>query len=252
MTKTTRTTDSSAEKPVFPAAMPLADLLREKQVDYDEICRAEPHLAKHYISPQAYYPRLYKEAQDRLACDDILTLQEAAGKMRIRPEALQRKAARGAVVLIDIEGAQFVPAWSLDSRGRPKKLALAIAREFEEGAQHGFFKFMDYIKFMSSETLKLSVKEISPRSMREAFRAAGVKQGQVHMEVHVPMHEVADRALANRPLLMGLVNKLGAAVTRVAGMGGPNEGGLSPEFLQEFVPLDMPDRLSWSRYTPGQ
>lgn len=236
-----------ATGPVFPAVAPLAALLRARQVDYDEALRAHPEHARFYANPQSVYPRYYNEALMRLTQPDMLPLEQAAAKMGLTLAALRRKAARGAVVLIDIEGQQVVPEWTLDARGRVSRFQLAIAREFEQGGQHGYFKFMGYLKFMSEETLSLPVDDIPARTIKDIFRVAGVRQGTLQVQVHMPLYEAANRARKNAAVMEVFINKLGAALTRIGGMGNPNEGGLSPEFLREFVPENIPGRDRWAR-----
>ena len=238
---------SRKQERIFPAVELLADVLRVKQAAYDALLRAEPGRAEYYASPQSIYPRYYTEALARLSRPDILPLTQVAEKMGLTSKALLRKAERGAVVLIDIEGQQYVPAWTLAARGRAKKLHTAIAREFAQSGKSTYFKFMDYLKFMSEESLALRVEELPARSVKDIFRAAGVKQGVCQVQLQVPMYEAVERACGNPPLMAVLAERLAAAVTRTVGMGGPDEGGLSPEFLQEFVPENIPKRTRWER-----
>jgi hypothetical protein len=83
--------------------------------------------------------------------------------------------------------------------------------------------------------------------MKDVFRAVGIKQGSCQVRVRTPMFEAADRALKNPVIMAEFINQLGAALTRIGGMGNPNEGGLSDEFLAQYVPTDIPHRDRWKR-----
>lgn len=192
------------------------------------------------------YRRYYDEALARLDHLDMLPLGKAADRMKTTPEALIRKADRGQLVLIEIEGRQVVPDWTLDARGRISPFHLAIAREFAEGGQHDFFKFMGYLSFMGDKTLEFKT-ELPRKSMRDVFRAVGIRQGSCQVLVSTPMFEAADRALKNSVIMAEFINQMGAAVTRIGGMGGPNEGGLSDSFLNRYVPANIPQRDRWTR-----
>ena len=193
------------------------------------------------------YRRLYDEALRRLDQLDMLPLDKAAAKMGITPGALIRKADRGGIVLIELEDKQVVPDWVLDTRGRIKQFHLAIAREFIHSGKTDFFKFMGYLKFMGKDTLEFRVNDLPKRSIKDVFRAAGITQGSCHVHVRTPMFEAADRARRNPVVMTAFVDALGSALTRIGGMGNPNEGGLSPEFIRDYIPQDIPHRKRWER-----
>ena len=192
------------------------------------------------------YRSYYDKALKRLEQLDMLPLHQASARMNATPEALLRKADRGQLVLIELEGVQVVPDWILDSRGRVKPFHLAIAKEFSESGQQQYFKFMSYLKFMSEESLEFRT-DLPRKSMKDVFRAVGIKQGACHVHVRTPMFEAADRALKNRVILAEFINRMGAALTRIGGMGNPNEGGLSEEFRARYIPVDLPGRDNWKR-----
>ncbi len=210
-----------------------------------ELATLDERKARVRAKPEVYR-NLYDDALRGLQQYDMLPLDKAAGRMRLTPAALLRKADRGQVVLIDIEGLQLVPAWTLDKAGRVKPFHLAIAREFTESGQQEWFKFMSYVNFMGGEKLKFVVG-LSPRSLKEAFNTVGVTKGEGVAIIKTPMFEAADRALKNKGVMQAFVERLGSALTRTGGMGNPNEGGLSEAFLAQFVPADIPHRERWKR-----
>ncbi|MFN3826577.1 MAG: hypothetical protein ACK4NR_03015 [Micavibrio sp.] len=230
---------------IFPAAEPWAEkeaaVVARKQAALDT-----GDLLAHRYAGVEVYRRYYDEALARLDQLDMLSLEQAAARMKTTPDALCRKADRGQSLLIEIEGRQAVPDWTLDARGRVKPFHLAIAREFAEGGQHGFFKFMSYLAFMGEQTLEFRA-ELPKKSLKDVFRAVGIKQGSCQVLVRTPMFEAADRALKNSVIMGEFINKMGAAVTRIGGMGNPNEGGLSEAFLNRYVPANIPQRDRWQR-----
>lgn len=226
---------------IFKAVEPFAEV--EARVLAD-LAGLDERRARHHAKPEIYR-RLYDEALKRLQQGDMLPLDKAAERMRLTPAAILRKADRGQVVLIDMEGVQCVPEWTLDKAGRIKTFHLAVAREFAESGQNEFFKNMSYVNFMG-KSMEMG-GSVPQRRLPEIFRAAGVKQGQARIILTVPMTEIVNRAPENKKIMAGLVAELGSALTRIGGMGNPNEGGLSDEFLARYVPADMPNRDRWKR-----
>lgn len=241
---------SARNQRIFPVPATLAQHLSAHQADRAERQRQHPEHPSFYRDNSDTYHRLYDEALRRLGQLDMLPLDKAAAKMNLTPDALIRKAERGGIVLIELEGQQVVPDWVLDSRGRVKQFHNAIAREFASGGQHGFFKFMSYLKFMGEDMLEFRVNNLPKASVRDVFRAAGIKQGFCHVHVRTPMFEAADRARRNPAIMTSFVDALGSAVTCIGGMGNPNEGGLSPEFIRDYIPHNIPNRKRWER-EPG-
>ena len=164
--------------------------------------------------------------------------------MKLSPQALIRKADRGQLVLLEIEGVQAMPDWVLDRQGRVKPFQLAIAREFAASGQQEFFKFISYLKFMDEQALEFET-DLPKSTMKDIFRAVGITQGNCRVLVRTPMFEAADRACKDRVIMSEFINKMGAALTRIGGMGNPNEGGLSEDFLTLYVPADIPGRNRW-------
>lgn len=226
---------------IFKAVEPFAAL--EARVLAD-LAALDERTARLRAKPEVYRS-LYDDALKNLQQHDMLSLDKAAERMRLTPAALLRKADRGQAVLIEIEGQRFVPDWTLDRAGRVKSFHLAIAREFAESGQNEFFKFMSYMKFMS-KNMEMG-GPVQARRLPEIFRAAGVKCGQARVILSIPMAEIMDRAPKNNKIMAGLIAELGSALTRIGGMGNPNEGGISEAFLARYVPADIPDRDRWKR-----
>ncbi len=224
---------------IFPVPFTLAQCLDAHQAERTARQR------QHERDVSDIYRRLYEEALRRLDQLDMIPLDKAATRMGITPDALIRKADRGGIVLIELEDKQVVPDWVLDSRGRVKQFHLAIAREFPHSGKTDFFKFMGYLKFMGQEMLEFRVDDLPKRSVKDVFRAAGITQGFCHVHVRTPMFEAADRARRSPVIMTAFVNALGSALTRVGGLGNPNEGGLSPEFIRDYIPHDIPNRKRW-------
>lgn len=238
-----------ADKRIFPAPQPFTELEAGVKTRLDEAVRTGNPMARHYAGPEVYR-RFYDGALSRLEQPDMLPLDQAAERMNLTPETLLRKADRGQVILIEIEGVQVVPDWALDSRGRVKPFHAAIAREFaRDGHTHSYFKFMSYLEFMGEKTLEF-ITDLPKRSMKDVFRAVGITQGSCQVRVRTPMSEAADRALKSPVIMAAFINQLGEALTRIGGMGDPNEGGLSEEFLARYVPADLPHRDRWKREIP--
>lgn len=236
-----------AKHRIFPVPVTLAQYLDAYQAERAQRQNQYPDRPNLYRDHSDIYRDYYANALRRLDQLDMLPLDKAAGKMGVTPAALLRKAERGGIVLIELEGKQVVPDWMIDSRGRVKPFHNAIAREFQSGGQHGFFKFMPYLKFMGEDMLEFRVDNLPRCSIKDVFRAAGIRQGFCHVHVRTPMFEAADRARRNPGVMAPFADALGAAVTRIGGMGNPNEGGLSPEFVHDYLPLDMPNRRRWER-----
>lgn len=237
---------------IFPVPLTLAQRLAAHRADRAARERRNPDHPDVRRDISATYERLYAQARARLDQLDMLPLDRAAAKMNIAPEALIRKAERGAIVLIELEDKQVVPDWVLDGRGRVKPFHNAVARECAQSGKGDFFKFMSYLKFMGEDMLEFRVTNLPKCSVKDVFRAAGIKQGFCHVHVRTPMFEAADRALIaykrGQPHIMAaFVDALGSAVTRIGGMGNQSEGGLSPEFIRDYVPHDLPDRRRWER-----
>lgn len=229
---------------IFPISQPLAQLISEREALNVQRRQKNPEHAHLYRDASLIYTQIYERALTALSSHGMLPVAQAATRMNLTSEALLRKADRGQLVLFEIEGMQIVPDWVLDRQGRVKPFQLAIAREFAASGQQEFFKFMSYLKFMGEQTLEFQTA-LPKASLKEVFRAVGIKQGSCRVLVRTPMFEAADRAAKNRVLMAEFINQLGAALTRIAGMGGPNEGGISAEFLARYVPLDLPGRDRW-------
>lgn len=229
---------------IFPAAKPFVDVAADVNAKREAALRDNDPLATLYAGVE-YYRRDYDTALRRLDQADMLPLEKAAARMGISSEALIEKADRGRVVLIEIEGEKVVPDWTLDARGRAKAFHLDIAREFSESGQQ-YFKFMSYLQFMGEETLEFRA-DLPKRSLKDVFRAVGITQGSCSVLVRTPMFEAADRALKNRVIMAAFLDHMGAALTRIGGMGNPNEGGVSEGFLARHVHADLPNRERWKR-----
>lgn len=234
-------------KRVFAAVQPWAECEAAIIARKQKALATGDVMAKHYAGPEVYRS-YYDRAIERLEKHDLLTLEAAADLMGLAPEAYVRKADRGQAVLIEIEGRSFVPRFTLDTRYKNARIMpfhLAVAKEFSESADHERFKFVSYLKFMDR---KLDISTPLPaRRLPEIFKAAGVSKGSASVTLHVPMVEIVDRARKNPHIMAEFINQLGAALTRIGGMGNPNEGGLSDEFLARYVPVDIPDRDRWKR-----
>lgn len=227
---------------IFPAVKPFADVAADVNAKREAALRNN---GPRYAGVEVYR-RFYDTALGRLDRADMLPPEQAAARMGISPEALIEKADRGRVVLIEIEGKQAVPDWTLDARGRAKTFHLDIAREFAESGQQQYFKFMSYLQFMSEKPLEFRT-DLPKRSLKDVFRAVGITQGSCSVLVRTPMFEAADRALKNRVIMDAFLDHMGAALTRIGGMGNPNEGGVSEGFLARHVPADLPNRERWKR-----
>jgi len=225
--------------------MPFANLEANVNARIEEATRKNDPLAKHYAGPETFR-RYYDSAIQRLTRPDMLPPEKAAARMGLTEAELLLKADQGKLVLIEIEGMKAVPDWVLDSRGRVKLFHLAIAQEFAESGKNNYFKFMSYLKFMGEETLEFST-DLPKKSLKDVFRAVGITQGSCRVLVRTPMFEAADRALKNRVIMNEFANHLGASLTRIGGMGNPNEGGLSEEFIARYIPRDLPHRDRWKR-----
>lgn len=232
-------------KRIFPAVTPFANLEADIKARIEKATQQNDPLARHYAGPETYR-RFYDSAIQRLSQPDMLPPEKAAARMGLTEEELLRRADQGKLVLIEIEGMKAVPDWVLDSRGRVKPFHLAIAHEFAESGKNDYFKFMSYLKFMGNETLEFST-DLPKNSLKDVFRAVGIRQGSCRVLVRTPMFEAADRALKNRVIMSEFVNHLGASLTRIGGMGNPNDGGLSEEFIARYVPHDLPHRDQWKR-----
>ncbi|MBI2233905.1 MAG: hypothetical protein HYU57_02715 [Micavibrio aeruginosavorus] len=230
---------------IFTAAQPFADVVAKVNARREAALRDNDPAAALYAGVDVYR-REYDTALSRLDQADMLLLDRAAARMGIFPKALLEKADQGRAVLIEIEGRQAVPDWTLDARGRVKPFHLDIAREFAESGQQHYFKFMSYLQFMGEKTLEFRT-ELPKRSLKDVFRAVGITQGSCAVLVRTPMFEAADRALKNRVIMDAFLNNMGAALTRIGGMGNPNEGGVSEGFLARHVPADLPNRERWKR-----
>ncbi len=232
---------------IFSVPRTLAQCLVAHEMVRAEQKRLHPQHPSFFRDNSDIYRRYYAEALQRLDQLDMMPLDKAAAKMGITPEALIRKADRGGIVLIELDDKQVVPDWVLDARGRVKQFHLAIAREFPHSGKTDFFKFMGYLKFMGQGMLEFSVNNLSERSVKDVFRTAGIKQGSCHVHVRTPMFEAADRAHGNPVIMASFVDALGSSLTRIGGLGNPNEGGLSPEFIRDYIPANIPNRTRWER-----
>lgn len=234
---------------IFPASVPLTQCLEGYQAYRAEQQCLYPKRRDRDHSD--IYRGYYEQALNRLDQLDMLPLETAAARMNLTPAALRHKADRGGIVLIELEDRQVVPDWALDTRGRIKPFHNAIAREFAQGdGQQSFFKFMPYLKFMGEDMLEFRVSDLPKRSVKDIFRAAGIRQGFCHVHVRTPMFEAADRARRSPHIMAAFADALGSALTRIGGMGNPNERGLSPEFIRDYIPHDAPHRCRWQR-SPG-
>ncbi len=236
-----------ANKRIFEPVKPLVVLEAEIAARQQEALAKGDPMARFYAGPEIYQ-RLYGDALERLQKIDVLPLEWAADLMGLTPEAYIRKADRGQAVLIEIEGRSYVPRCTLDTRyknARIKPFHLAVAKEFSESADHERFKFISYLKFMTRE-VEMGAP-LPARRLPELFKAAGVSRGGARVILSIPMTEIVDRAVKNPRIMAGLVEHMGAALTRIGGMGNPNEGGLSDDFLARYVPADMPHRNRWKR-----
>ena len=216
-------------------------------LEAEVIARNEREKNMRYAGPEVYRG-IYDRALARLEKIDVLPLESAADLMGLTPDAYIRKADRGQAVLIEIEGRSYVPRCTLNTRyknARVKPFHVAVAKEFSESADHERFKFMSYLKFME-QSLEMGAP-LPERRLPEIFKAAGVSKGNARVILSVPMVEIIDRAQKNNTIMTALVTHMGAALTRIGGMGNPNEGGLSDEFLAKYVPADIPDRDRWKR-----
>lgn len=231
-------------KRIFPATEPWA--VREAAVieQYQRAKVEDPLFADRYPQPETYRCH-YDDALKRLDQLDMLPLDQAAARMNITPAALLRKADRGQTVLIEIEGVQVVPDWIAKRRGKALEFHLDVAREFSKNGQREHFKFMNYLNFMGGlEQLEFKAP-LPQKSVKDVFRAVGITQGTCQVLVCTPMFEAADRSLKNRAIMIEFVNRMAAALTVVGGMGDPKVGGVSDQFLDRYVPLDMPGRDRW-------
>ncbi|MCM2344956.1 MAG: hypothetical protein NDJ24_10400 [Alphaproteobacteria bacterium] len=231
---------------IFAVAEPFSAVETQVLARYDALVKEGNPMAERYAKVPRYR-EFYDQALLRLQQLDMLSLEQAALRTHLTPDSLLRKINRGQAVMIEVEGVRSLPDWQFDSRGRVKPLHLAIAREFaRDGHTHSYFKFMAYLEFMGDKTLEFTT-DLPKRSMKDVFRAVGITQGICQVKVRTPMFEAVDRALKSRVILAELINQMGAALTRIGGMGGPNEGGLSDEFLDKYVPTDIPQRDRWRR-----
>lgn len=233
---------------IFDMAEPFCNVESRIVARYEEIVKSGNPLAERYAKVP-HYKEFYEQALQRLQHLDMLSLEQAALRTRLAPAALLLKAARGQAVMIEIEGVQAFPDWQFDSRGRVKPFHLAIAREFAQGAVPDYFKFMSYLAFMGGKALEFSA-ELPRRSLKDVFRAVGVTQGSCRVLVRTPMFEAADRARKSPVIMAAFIQEMGAAITRIGGMGNPNEGGFSDQFLDRYVPLSTPHRDNWRREYP--
>lgn len=239
-------------KRIFPAVKPWAELEAEVIAKKEAALAKGDPMAKHYAGPEVYR-RYYDHAIERLNKIDVLSLDAAADLMGLTPDAYIRKADRGQAVLIEMEGKSYVPRFTLNTcykNARIKPFHVAVAKEFSESADHERFKFISYLKFMA-QALEIGA-EVPPRRLPEIFKAAGVSKGKARVIISVPMSEIIDRAQKNPSIMAEFINQMGSALTRIGGMGNPNEGGISDEFLARYVSADIPGRDRWTReFMPG-
>lgn len=234
-------------KRIFPPAQPWVELEAEVIARKQKAKDDKIEWADRMAGPELYL-KYYDEARARLDQLDMWSVEKAAAHLKITPEALIRKADRGQMVLIEIEGVKAVPDWVAKRRGKALQFHLDIAREFgESGDKNQYFRFMSYLRFMGGlEALEFKT-ELPQKSVKDVFKAVGITQGSCQVLVRVPMFEAADRG-AKSPLIMKeFINKMGAALTRVGGMGNPNEGGLSDAFIERYIPAGAPERNHWKR-----
>lgn len=233
---------------IFTAVESFQDLEARIKAREEEAALRQDPLAGHYAKT-GMYRKIYDLALQRLGQLDMLSLAQASARAGLSPEALRRKAERGQVVMIDMEGVKALPDWQFDGRGRIKPFHLAIAREFSQCESHDYFKFMTYLDFMGHQTLEFTA-DLPRSSLQDVFRAVGVTQGSCRVLVRTPMFEAADRARRNPALMAAFIDRMGAAITRIGGMGNPNEGGFSDDFLHKYVPASIPHRDRWRREGP--
>lgn len=233
---------------IFDAAEPFSNLEVRIGKRLEDAVRRQDPLASRYAKIDTYR-HYYDRAMERLRQADMLPLEQAALRINLSPDALRRKAQRGRVVMIEVEGLEVFPDWQFDGRGQIKPFHLAIAREFSTCPSHDYFKFMTYLGFMGDQALEFTA-DLPRRSLKDVFRSVGVTQGSCRVLVRTPMFEAADRAHRNPVLMAEFVNKMGMAITRIGGMGNPNEGGFSDLFLDRYVPVSIPHRDRWRREYP--
>ena len=210
---------------IFDAVKPMQDI-----IDQVEIKRNNPNdpSAKHYAGAD-FYQSTYITAINRLGQSDMLTIDQAAAHLSVTVQEYQQMAERGAALLIEIEGKKAVPAWQFGKDGKIDGLKLDIAREFSlEG--HSYFKFRDYIEFMTAETANIS-STIPQQKLRDIFQQAGLKDYKCSLSVDATMNQLADQRDANSGFFDILIKHLDAAVT--SGGWDPS-GGLSRPFRDKY------------------
>ncbi|HEY8189356.1 MAG TPA: hypothetical protein VIF12_01620 [Micavibrio sp.] len=179
-----------------------------------------------------HYKKLYQNASSRLSAPDMLTLDQAAKKLSITSEEYVQLADRGDALLIEIQGLKTaIPSWQFGPDDRVDPLKLDIAREFVlEG--EGFFRFLDFINFMSDHTADITPAFPEP-NLCDAFQAAGAQHFQCTLTVKATMNQLADRRQENTFFRDTLVNHLDKTLTH-GSFGDPLSGGLSRPFRNKY------------------
>lgn len=210
---------------VFKPVLPLEDILKSAQARRANI--ADP-MAKHYAGDDVY-KRIYSDALKRLSKSDMLTLDQAASRLSIAPDAYVRKAEEGAAILIRMGDKAFVPAWSLRADGTIDGLKVDIAREFEKEGQ-SYFKFLDFFKFMTEDSASINAA-LPKDKLKNMFRRAGLQEYKCSATIAATMNQLVDQRDKKPAFWDILIQHLDSAVTHG---GWDPSGGLSRYFRDKY------------------
>lgn len=210
---------------IFKPVRPLAQVMAAAEAKRND--KNDP-LAKSYADGN-FYQKIYDEAVTRLSRSDLLSLEQAAQKLDITPVEYRKLADKGETLLIGIEGKNYVPAFIFTEDGRIDPLKIDIAREFVLQG-HGYFKFLDYLKFMTETTADIS-STLPPQRLTNIFDQAGLAEYRCNIAVNATMNQLADGRHSNPEFMDILTVRLDAEVT----WGGWDpSGGLSRPFRDKY------------------
>lgn len=179
--------------------------------------------------PETYH-RIYAAAEAFLQASDMLTPEAAARRQGVSKAEFIAMADRGEALLIELEGKQYVPACSFGADGKIDPLKVDIAREFVlEGMS--YFKFMDYIRFMTQETADVTDILLNGRQLQQIFNRAGLGDFHCGLTALASMNQLADGRHAHPAMYDLLVKRLNDAVTHG---GWDPSGGLSRPFRDKY------------------
>lgn len=221
----TKTPDPYNGKRIFKAIPAVEVILAQTEARRAD--QSDP-MAQFYAKPEVYQD-YYTQALKRLSADDMITVAEAARRINVTAHEYKALAQKGQALLIAMGKKHVVPAWSIKQDGTVDQLRLDIAREFVlEG--RSYFKFMDYLKFMTEEKANIS-EHIQPETLSIIFHTAGLSAFDCSLNIKAKMNQLADLWNAEPFYRETLIKCLDKALTQG---GWDPSGGLSRPFRDKY------------------